>query len=106
MIGEITLGETLARLDGLDLSQPLIGLFELGEGDLLLEQRLLLRTHPSVALDGAAHALGGQTVGVILALDEDEAARAAVRSVGLQNGVRSGARAGEAVENKRVILWN
>ena len=90
--------------DGFDLLQPGIGLLELAEGDLLFEQRLALRADPGVALDRPTHALGGQPVGVILAFNEDEAATAAVLRVGLEDGVRRGAGAGEGVEDQRVLV--
>ena len=48
-------------------------------------------------LNDAPNALGGDAVGVVLALDEDEAPVAAVFPVLGENGVGRGARTGEGI---------
>ena len=102
LIGQIALREALARLDGFHLLQPFLGLLELGEGDLLFQQCLALRTQPGIALDGAAHPFGGEAVGIVLAFHQDEAAAAVVAGVGFQHRVGGGAGAGEGVEDEGV----
>lgn len=51
------------------------------------------------ALDDAAHALGGDAVGVVFAFDQDEAPVAAVLLVERENGMGGGAAAREGVED-------
>ncbi len=100
----VCVGQPLGALDRVHPGQPLSGFLEMGERDFFFQQRLALRAFPSVTLDGAAHALGREAVGVVLAFDQDEAAVAAVFGVGLEHRVGGGAGAGEAVEDEGVGL--
>ena len=55
-------------------------------------------------MNDAPDALGGDGVGVVFALDENEAAVAAVLAVQSENGVRCRAGTGEGVEDDRVLF--
>lgn len=76
-----------------------VGLLQFRPGELLAQQLLALIAPEGVAVDDAAHALGGERVGVVLALDEDETAVAAVAGVGIEYCMGGGTRTCEGVEH-------
>ena len=83
--------KALFYLDGLYFFKPLIGFFKLRKSDFFFEQSLALVARPRIALDGAAHPLGGELVGVLFTLDQNKFAVAAVFGVSFEDGVGGGA---------------
>ena len=78
-------------LDALNRLGKLLSLLQLRPSELLTQKLGFLRTLERVALDDPAHPLGGQLVGIIFHLNENETAVTAVPLVGFQYGMGGGA---------------